>query len=1043
MARAHPKPDHVRVRVLGATDITVGSRRVGMSTEALFALALFVTTRAGERLTRAEVLETFWPGSEEEARRHALRQMLYRLRQKGFRFAEEGEHLCLEAELVDSDVRACTSASWPESASAEAVEAALTLGPTFSARLPSTFLEWFEGVRAAVSHQARKAAFRWIATSRMQGRWAELERWSRAVLRVDPLNEEATLALAEAASMLGSKTLALEILDGYLAEVSGPDASVGKPAQILRKRIAERRASWLPSGPREVALIGRAEEMSVLTQAIEASLGGQSRSVLLVGPSGYGKSRLLAEAREYAALRGVRCVGVRADTSVAAHPWALARDLCRELIGQPGAAATDPRSMAVLRALMREDGTADAGIGFSAITTDHEIRRALVAVAVAIADEARTLITVDDLQNADESSRTVLRSVMQDLENSRCSCLAATQPGTQTRSSASAGRLGVQSLRLAALTTADAKHLAHLTARGHGSELSEDALERIAERSGGHPLFARELALSYLRVGERGPIPATLADVVARNLAAQPPEAMQVLRIVALLANTATISRVQAISAQERGAFLSCIEALSADGVLHLDHQRVLRLHDSWRDAVLHSMPEALSGALALECATALSRDSDLGVPSTHGRLADLYKHSGETGKSIDHRLKSIDSLRTAGLYDAAVDEIRKEESTNAGIAVHARFQVREAACLLAMGQPRQSQPLADAVWRSRELQSAKWISEHLLAVCVASDAHIMTDAADRAPIDELHALAVSGLLSPQDVARACLWGIRTTSNIARTDAMARFSMVPQLRDGSLQHIPAAAVAELIFAAEEGTAGALEDAYNRFRLIDQADLSLTDRCMLLRCAAQSLRISGKTDEAVLTAETAFGIAKQHDLNFAARMASELLCHILLDENRTGEAAHWLQLASGDTDGPATASTLTAATHARDRLEFQCGEVDGISARIAERLTVIEGIGQTIGRASELALASAVLSRDGKVSEAEQVAIRALSVAHHFLGRYSADIVIDYCLQAAGKTAFRERVETIARSHIDKRTRVRGLRIAPSFRELLSVQDRLS
>ena len=124
MARAHPKPDHVRVRVLGASEITVGSRRVGMSTEALFALALFVTTRAGERLTRAEVLETFWPGSEEEARRHALRQMLYRLRQKGFRFAEEGEHLYLEAELVDSDVRACTSASWPESASAEAVEAA-------------------------------------------------------------------------------------------------------------------------------------------------------------------------------------------------------------------------------------------------------------------------------------------------------------------------------------------------------------------------------------------------------------------------------------------------------------------------------------------------------------------------------------------------------------------------------------------------------------------------------------------------------------------------------------------------------------------------------------------------------------------------------------------------------------------------------------------------------------------------------------------------------------------------------------------------------
>ena len=66
-------PVGVRVRVLGATEITVGHRRVGMGTELLFALALYLTTRAGERVPRDEVLELFWPTGAEDDRRHALR----------------------------------------------------------------------------------------------------------------------------------------------------------------------------------------------------------------------------------------------------------------------------------------------------------------------------------------------------------------------------------------------------------------------------------------------------------------------------------------------------------------------------------------------------------------------------------------------------------------------------------------------------------------------------------------------------------------------------------------------------------------------------------------------------------------------------------------------------------------------------------------------------------------------------------------------------------------------------------------------------------
>jgi len=377
MARVAVPSDHVVVRVLGATEFTVGTRRIGMGTEALFALGLYLTTRAGERVARDDVLDTFWTSGDEESRRHAMRQMLYRLRQKGMAFLEDGDSLRIDPAKVDSDLRRCLAAGWPESATAQDVEGALAFGPTFSSRLPRPFLDWCDGIRSEVSHQARKAAMQLIVGARSQGRWADLDRWAKAVLQTDPLHEEATLARAEAASMSGAKTLALEILDGYLAEVGTGDGSVGKPALQLRKRIAERRASWVPTGPREVPLVGREEEMSALTQAVESALLGRSRSVLLVGPSGYGKSRLLAEAREYAALRGVRCVAVRAEATLASHPWAAVRELCKVLIAQQGAAGVDTRSMATMRSLLREEAPTEGGISFGPATTDSEIRRAL------------------------------------------------------------------------------------------------------------------------------------------------------------------------------------------------------------------------------------------------------------------------------------------------------------------------------------------------------------------------------------------------------------------------------------------------------------------------------------------------------------------------------------------------------------------------------------------------------------------------------------------------------------------------------------------
>ncbi|WKW13011.1 AAA family ATPase [Pseudogemmatithrix spongiicola] len=1028
------------VRVLGATEFTVGTRRIGMGTEALFALGLYLTTRAGDRVSREDVLDTFWPGGDEDARRHAMRQMLYRLRQKGMAFLEDGDILTLDPAKVDSDLRHCLAAGWPESATAQEVEGALTFGPTFSSRLPRAFLDWCDGIRSEVSHQARKAAMQLIASARSQGRWADLDRWAKAVLQTDPLHEEATLARAEAASMSGAKTLALEILDGYLAEVGTGDGSVGKPALQLRKRIAERRASWVPTGPREVPLVGREEEMSALTQAVESALLGRSRSVLLVGPSGYGKSRLLAEAREYAALRGVRCVAVRAEATLASHPWAAVRDLCRLLVELPGAAAIDPRAMSVVRSMLREDAVQEGDMSFGPATTAEDIRASLVALTNAISHETPLLVTLDDLQNADPRSVATMYSLLIDVQSGRCSCLAATHPAAHHLTERSDGRRGSQIVRLTPLKAQASRQLAASTANAHGNALSDKVLDHLARRSGGHPLFARELALSFARGEPLDSLPATLADVVARNLSTQSPDAVRVLRVVALLSSAATVGRVQSASRQDRRVFLSLVDSLSQEGILHLDPSRVLRLHDSWRDSILSGTPETVSATLALECAGVLEAEEDADAVTTHGCLADLYRVAGDINRATHFRLRSIDSLISAGLYESALNSLQGSSSAGFSPAVRARFRVREAVVLLATGNPVRSLELANDVWRSRVLQAGALISEHVLAVGVSADCHIKLDAADKAPFDELLALANSGKLSPGDTTRACLWGLRLASNAADSAALRKFIEVVRNTTRSAGPSPASALSELIFAAELGSAVDIATAYDQVRSMDKAGLSVSDQCLLLRCSAHALRVGGFIDEASATGEASFRLAQEHGMKHAARLSLELLCNMHLDFANTVEASRWLELLAELTASGGHGNTQTSFEHVRDRLNFSRGLTSAATSDSLGRLDLVKTFGKTHGRAGELALAAAAAAGRGDNEAAAALMKEALDGAVSFLGRPVADFILDTCLETGRLIGRESRADEVAAEHLSARSSRGEIPIAPAFRNLRSLAD---
>src|SRR5262249_24549712 len=132
--------------------------------------------------------------------------------------------------------------------------------PAFS----EPFAEWLETRRSQVHGNARRAAVVALAELRSQSRFAEAEALARSCLELDPLNEEATLALAECAALSGSKTEALSILDQYLAEVGDGAGDLRLPASVLRRRISERLSMPQYTASREPMLVGRADAMMEL-----------------------------------------------------------------------------------------------------------------------------------------------------------------------------------------------------------------------------------------------------------------------------------------------------------------------------------------------------------------------------------------------------------------------------------------------------------------------------------------------------------------------------------------------------------------------------------------------------------------------------------------------------------------------------------------------------------------------------------------------------------------------------------------------------------
>jgi len=370
-------------------------------------------------------------------------------------------------------------------------------------------------------------------------------------------------------------------------------------------------------------LIGRGDLLGRIATVIATSAA--RGSVLVVeGQGGIGKTSLVREATTQVRRGGARvgwgtCVD---GAGVPGYwPWtqalnALAR--ATEFSTAVAAAGEDRPLVSVVVTALAADQTASTFDGAALLVWD-----AVVRWLDALAHGGPLTIVLDDLQWADDSSLALLEFIAASCELPDVSIIGMLRSDELSASARTRvnGVVGHAShLRVDGL---DGPDIHQLVERVVGAPVNPRVSAEIHRRSGGHPFFARELALvSGSGTGPGSVVPGAVREVVERRLDRLAPETIDVLRIAALVGNELAPDVVAgALGRAVADVRAALVEAIAAEVVITDDDAERIT-HDLLRETLVAGLGPARTVAAHLAIAETLETRADRTGTSNPAEIA-------------------------------------------------------------------------------------------------------------------------------------------------------------------------------------------------------------------------------------------------------------------------------------------------------------------------------------------------------------------------------------------------------------------------------------
>src|ERR687893_914817 len=239
-----------------------------------------------------------------------------------------------------------------------------------------------------------------------------------------------------------------------------------------------------PRGPvGRTALRGRSSECALLDDVVSAVRRGESRSLVLRGEAGIGKTALLEYLIASASdLTVVRAAGVQSDMELA---FASLQQLCGPLLDR----------LETLPAPQRQAMEIAFGLSAGGARDRFLVGLAVLSLFSEVAEQRPLLCVVDDAQWLDQTSALTLAFVARRLLAERVGIVfAAREPGDALR--------GVPVLEVHGVHNGDARALLNSALR---FRMDERVRDRIVAETGGNPLalleFPRGLSARQLAGG--------------------------------------------------------------------------------------------------------------------------------------------------------------------------------------------------------------------------------------------------------------------------------------------------------------------------------------------------------------------------------------------------------------------------------------------------------------------------------------------------------------------------------------------------------------
>ena len=355
--------------------------------------------------------------------------------------------------------------------------------------------------------------------------------------RLQALAAPGTVLIADATRRLLGRWFLLD--DIGIHELRG----ISAPTRVWRVR-GERTIASRFDGSRVASrnrLAGRESELGLLVDCWARAAAGEGRTVLICGPPGIGKSRLVMALCDHVrhephTFIRLQCSPLHASTAL--HPIIAALERTVELShGQDGAdramrlRATlasygASEDLAIFARLLSVPIDAPADPGLSAAAVKRQTLAASREWLIRRAREKPTVVIIEDLHWADPTTLELIESLLGAISGERVLILLTHRPGFQP---AWAERDGVVTVPLSSLAPDHAAAMVRAMAAGR---VPETVARQIVHRADGVPLFVEELTRAALdwshhAQGEDGapgsagitfPVPETLQDSLLARL---------------------------------------------------------------------------------------------------------------------------------------------------------------------------------------------------------------------------------------------------------------------------------------------------------------------------------------------------------------------------------------------------------------------------------------------------------------------------------------------------------------------------------------------